>query len=227
MHTARVGGFDEHRMSETVERVLKATDDPRMQVWFRDLENPDSTGVYRGMPNGLSEGAAYDFNGGSQANISRLGERFREQPDGAYGVLMSYSEQQFILAEAAQRGLISGDAATYYRAGIEASMAFYGVELPDGFYEQERIAFDAARGLEQILEQKWLASFMVGFEAWSDWRRTGLPDLDPSVDNVNSDRIPVRFLYPDIEQTLNAANYQAAIQRQGPDDINTRFWWAE
>ena len=49
--------------------------------------------------------------------------------------------------------------------------------------------------------------------------------LKPSVDNQNDDRIPVRFIFPRIEQSLNAANREAALARQGADDINTRVWW--
>ena len=49
--------------------------------------------------------------------------------------------------------------------------------------------------------------------------------LLPAVDNQNEDRIPVRFIYPIIEQSLNAANRSAAVTEQGADDINTRMWW--
>ena len=79
--------------------------------------------------------------------------------------------------------------------------------------------------LEKIGNQKWAAAYFQGYEAWFDWRRTGYPVLAPAVDNQNDDRIPVRFIFPRIEQSLNATNREAAISRQGDDDINTRVWW--
>ncbi|MEL7163452.1 MAG: SusD/RagB family nutrient-binding outer membrane lipoprotein, partial [Bacteroidota bacterium] len=77
-HTGRVGGFDEKRMSETIETVLESTNDPRLPVLFRPVDNPNSD-EFIGVPNGLSEDAASNFNGGA-LNQSRLGTRFREEP---------------------------------------------------------------------------------------------------------------------------------------------------
>jgi len=37
--------------------------------------------------------------------------------------------------------------------------------------------------------------------------------------------VPVRFMYPSGVQALNKENYNAAIQRQGPDNLTTRVWW--
>ncbi|WP_263834467.1 SusD/RagB family nutrient-binding outer membrane lipoprotein [Salinibacter sp.] len=72
-----------------------------------------------------------------------------------------------------------------------------------------------------------MALFYTGLEGWFNWRRTGIPDIDPSVENVNGDEIPVRFRYPESEQSLNADNYQAALDRQGDNDINTEMWLLE
>lgn len=43
--------------------------------------------------------------------------------------------------------------------------------------------------------------------------------------NQNNGLIPVRFIYPIIEQALNAENRAAAVNRQGPDNINTKMWY--
>ncbi|HMR43347.1 MAG TPA: SusD/RagB family nutrient-binding outer membrane lipoprotein, partial [Saprospiraceae bacterium] len=79
--------------------------------------------------------------------------------------------------------------------------------------------------LEKTGTQKWVALYFQGMEAWFDWRRTRFPKLLPSVDNQNDDRIPVRFIYPIIEGSLNGANRQEAVARQGADDINTLMWY--
>jgi hypothetical protein len=31
--------------------------------------------------------------------------------------------------------------------------------------------------------------------------------------------------YPFSEQTLNGANYNAALSAQGPDELSTKLWW--
>jgi hypothetical protein len=66
-----------------------------------------------------------------------------------------------------------------------------------------------------------------GLEAWFDWKRTGLPEIIPGPDNLNNNLVPVRFIYPLSEQALNATNRAAAVQRQGPDNINTLTWVAK
>ena len=61
-------------------------------------------------------------------------------------------------------------------------------------------------------------------EAWFDWRRTKIPTLKPAISNQNGGKIPVRFIYPIIEQGLNGPNRLEAVNRQGGDDINTLMW---
>ncbi len=222
----RIGGFDEHRLSQTSETILKAFNDNRLNTWFQPTDNPnDDPTLFVGMPNGLSENNASTFNGGA-SNVSRLNQSlFFDSKDAVAAALMQYAEVQFILAEAAQRGLITGDAKTYYEAGIAASFEYWNTEQDfDAYLAQEGVAY--VGDLEQIITQKWLASFMVGLEAWYDLRRTGLPSsIEPGQDNVNSDRVPVRFFYPSEEQSLNPDNYRAAVSAMGEDDINIKGWW--
>lgn len=222
-HTGRVGGFDEKRMSETIEAVLESTNDPRLSVLFRPVDNPDSD-EFIGVPNGLSEDAASNFNGGA-LNQSRLGTRFREKPDAVDMVFMHYPELLFLLAEAAEKGYITGDAEEFYLAGVRNTLAYYDLEATEEFLSGEGVTYtgDTDNKLALIARQKWLSLFMVGLEAWFDYRRTGLPELTPGPDAV-LDQLPVRIQYPDDEQVLNAANYQATISSQGPDEIFTDTW---
>ena len=224
VHTFRVGSFDEYRLSLTIEGVLRDLDDPRMFTWFRPTDNPsDDPDLFAGMPNGLSENNASNYNGGA-ANVSRCGPILYEEPNAVDAIIMQYAELQFILAEAAQKGWITGNAQDYYENGVRASFNYWNVTMPDDYLTRDGVAYDG--DLETIMTQKWLASFLVGFEAWYDYRRTGLPTfIIPGPDNVNNDVVPVRFFYPGDQQTLNTANYEAAVARQGPDDINTKVWW--
>lgn len=228
--TGRVGGFDEKRMSQRIEGVLRSTNDPRLFVMFRPVDNQDSLGVYRGIPNGLSEDNAINFNGGPK-NQSRLGLRYRDTDDPSNVdvdmTYMQYNELMFILAEAAVKGYISGDAEAYYLNGLHATLDYFKVAPEASFFAQPAIDLKSAGTTEGQLEiigtQKWLGLFMVGAEAWFDFRRTGLPRLTPG-ENAIFNEVPVRIQYPSDEQVLNAANYDAVISRQGPDEILTKPW---
>ena len=223
LNTARVGSFDEKRMSQRIEGVLKDLNDPRMEILFRPVDNPDSD-EFVGVPNGLSEDAASNFNGGAN-NQSRLGTRFREEPATVEMVIMHYSELMFILAEAAEKGYVGGNAADFYNAGIEANMNYLGLTDVSGYLANPDVAL-TTDVLSRIATQKWLSLFLVGNEAWYDYRRTGLPQLAPGP-NATLAELPVRIQYPSTEQVLNQASYDAVISSQGPDENNTKMWLLE
>ncbi|WP_205164641.1 MULTISPECIES: SusD/RagB family nutrient-binding outer membrane lipoprotein [Arenibacter] len=159
-------------------------------------------------------------------------------------IIMDYSELQYILAEARERNFITvGDAATYYENGIRASFSYYldrinaggwneiAADLQafdlDAYIAQTTVAYLGTAGekLEKIALQKWISLFYTGFEAWSDWRRTGMPEVIPGVDAGNDKLVPVRFQFPNEVKSTNNANYQQAVTRMGGDDLNTRLWW--
>jgi hypothetical protein len=246
----RVGSFDEFRLSQTLGNRLAAMNDPRLAVFARPTLASVAAGnpVIVGVPNGLEDTQALSFNGGPQ-HVSRVGLTFAclvcvdagqpaPVPNAARGLVMTFAELQFILAEARQRNLITtGSAETYYLAGINANFDFYraivpaayniNLALPPGYLTQSAVAYTGTNAelLDKIATQKWIALFFNGLEAWFDWRRTGLPVLRPGPANLNNDRIPVRYLYPMVEAILNGEGRSAAVARQGPDDINTRVWW--
>jgi hypothetical protein len=154
---------------------------------------------------------------------------------------MTYSELQFILAEAAEKGMIttSTTAETYYTNGVQANFAYYAAMVPSSYgiivtptpsyYTQPAVAYTgtSTEKLGKIALQKWVSLFFNGLEGWFDWRRTGIPAVVPGIDNLNNNKVPVRFIYPLSEQALNASNRAAAVTRQGADDINTLIWIAK
>jgi hypothetical protein len=226
-HTSRAGTFRTYRMSQTLTDTLKAYDDPRLPV-FADL--PDSLDTYVGVPNGLTDDASNEFNGGRAFQSSLNTTKYFEEPNAAEGLIMTYAEVLFLKAEAAARGWTSGDAQSLYERGVEASMEQYGQSMPDGYLSQPGVEYPAGnqeRAIDRINKQKWIALFYTGLEGWFNWRRTGVPAIEPSEENVNQDQIPVRFRYPESEQSLNAENYQDAVEQQGADDINTTMWLLE
>ena len=147
---------------------------------------------------------------------------------------VTYSQTTFLLAEAVLRGWVNGDVTALYEEGIRShmeQMEDYGsaTAIP----ENEINAFIAANPLdmgnamEMLGEQYWVASFLNGHEAFANFRRTGYPALTPNPypgSDISGDFIR-RLSYPDAEFAVNNENIQAAISRQGPDDLDTRVWW--
>lgn len=220
LNTSRVGSFDEKRMSQRIETVLKDLNDPRMNILFREVDNPSSN-EFVGVPNGLSEDEASNFNGGAN-NQSRLGTRFREEPAAVEMMIMHYSELMFIVAEAVEKGYIVGNTADFYNAGVEANMNYLGIEDASGYLANPDVAL-TTEPLKRIGVQKWLSLFMVGNEAWFDYRRTGQPELTPGP-SASLTELPSRIQYPESEQVLNESNYNAAVASQGADEITTKMW---
>ena len=234
----RSGFFLDRRLSQTFAQQLNALNDPRLTVFARptavSLEAVDTgTGEleWRGVRNGET-----DQNLGSDIDntVSQLGSIYyidQQVPAPADGLVMTYAELEFILAEAAQKGWIGADAAEHYQKGIAASLDYYrgfaDEDFPanEAYLQQQEVAFDENQALERIARQKWIALFFNDLQGWYEWRRTGLPDLEPSLVNNNDDQIPVRFQYPSDQQVTNQKNYQQAVQRQGRDFINTYVWW--
>jgi len=238
LFSTRIGSFNEFRAGKTLMDQLINLNDDRYKIFFRptpETEGTSSTAddVYVGIPNGMDDVGALKYNGGPQFQ-SRIGPLFYEQANTAAGikiakgVIMTYAELQFILAEAREKGMITaGDAATYYSNGINASFSFYTLAPAASYFTQPDVAYSGTQDekLTKIGIQKWVSFYFQGLEAWFDWRRTGIPALVPAISNQNDDRIPVRFIYPIIEQSLNATSLSEAVARQGADDINTKVWW--
>jgi len=227
------GTRDDARFSVTFIDTLKHLNDPRLPIFARPVQDPNcgtaigctvvTAGSYRGMPNGLLAGDA----GSWGTRSSRLGPQIFAADQPSY--IMTNAEYQFILAEAAERGWIAGSAATFYQNGIRASMQQWGVADADitTYLAQPRIVYaGGTAGLAQIGVQKWISLFTQGFEAWSEWRRTGYPNLTPAANAKTSDgQIPRRVIYPQTEQSFNNAHLQSAITSQGGSDaLNKRLW---
>ena len=232
LYSMRAGSFEYYRMSKETDERLNALNDPRLTVWFARTTNSSAENpVYAGIPSGCSSTTLENLGFLVGPNTSLLGDYFREKPDGCNAVWMNCSEVMFLVAEAIVKGYIEGNAAEWYNKGIAASFDYWCKTDPGADYmSQPEVTFNASKGLEQIMLQKWIALFFVGTESWYDFKRTGLPEMEPLIDNRNPTRpgeIPSRFLYPEDEQTLNSANLSAAISRQtgGKDDINTKLWW--
>lgn len=237
----KTGDFDAVALSQTLLDAFNNYDDPRLLRYARpDNDTYTSEATFSGAANGSNSencsktgsrlGAAY-FNDPAQTTASELGISIAE------GIIMTYAEVEFLLAEAALKGWISDDVETHYKKGVEASMLYhqvnpepFGWTSVDDFYNNSGVAYDEPT---DIWEQKWIALFFHGLEPYFEVRRwyfesgmdwDGIPFLSPPCDNLNDDQLPMRFLYPGEEQSLNAINYEAAVSELGSNSQNARIW---
>jgi hypothetical protein len=163
-----------------------------------------------------------------------------EQPD-CPGILMTYAEVEFLLAEAATKGWnVSGSPQSHYENGVRASMQmlnnYYSVKT---ITDDEINAFIAANPLgdnpkEAINTQAWILHLTNPSECWANLRRSDYPviydrALLPKYDFTYEDpnlQTPTRLKYPNLESKYNSANYQEAISRLGGEDNwHARVWW--
>lgn len=224
IYPEREGRYVDVRMSTMAENLLthENGNDPRLASYFKPaFVQGDTLPVYSGIPNGLSRESQNDFD---LSKVSLLGSIYRDQPDGFDASFITYSEVQFALAEAASKGLVSGDVNGYYEAAITAHFAEMNVEIGN-YLTLDHVKLSAANELLSIQTQKWISLLMNGHEAWLNYRRTGFPKLDVSKDNLNGDVFPVRYRYPESEQATNSSNYSDVVSRMGGDSYNEKGWW--
>ena len=212
----------DYAISDVLANFMMTQSDPRLNAYADPAPN---TGTVVGMPYGIE--AAGDI---PNADIS-----FPHFPNvrGQDAPIAIFSKAQihFMIAEGAARGWIGEDAQANYEAAIQASMEQWGVfdqAAFDAYIAQDGVAYDAANWDKLIGEQKWVALYLQGYEAWNEWKRTGFPELQPAPDPLNaSGEIPRRQAYPTTERDINSTNYDAAVSGLlgGPDELSTRLWW--
>ena len=184
--------------------------------------------------------------GHSAGEYSLLNLRYLEEYATEPRRLITYAEQQLILAEAVILGWISGDAETYYIEGVTAALTAmkdananyaHGMAIDDDYindYFTGEAAFKATTDgrLKQIWMQRYILNFMQeSSTSYFEYRRNSYPEfpINPetslNIDDPNA--IPVRWLYPSRESTENKENLEAALISQFGstyDDINELMW---
>ena len=221
-------------ITETYISILRRTQDPRI---FRQMEPGDKINVgIAGREKMFS--SFIGANSGDDMTVIAMGLNTSQYatikyslyvtPKGIPTVQLGYPELQFTIAEAANRGWITENAATHYNLGVEADMKFYDVSTTEiqEFISRNAYIGNTPGGLTQILEQKYVAFFQnSGYQPFFEQRRTGVPTFNVGAGNDNG-KIPVRWMYPDNERNYNATNLTEALQRQfgGSDNINDKMW---
>ncbi len=199
----------------TIVNPMNDLNDPRRPFFFTTI-------------GGKYVGGQYGFLN-TYSNFSHVSDKIIDPAFEA--LLLDYAEVEFLLAEAVERQFITGSAAEHYNKGVTASITYWGGTAAEAaaYLAQPKVAYATATGTwkEKIGFQKWLALYNRGWESWVEWRRLDAPKLSPpSGGNVPAGlAIPVRMIYPIIEQTLNGANRSAAADAIGGDLATTKLWW--
>jgi len=226
---------DDHRVSVVLMNLMKSKSDPRIQIFSQPT--PADPTVYKGSPNALTASGMAPY----ITAASRPGAVFYpgNTAYGFYGgsgnsfpsFLMTYAEVEFIKAEAAERAIggVAGTAASHYVAGITASLQQWGASASDiaAYLARPGVVYaGGTAGLVQIAQEKWVALFTDGGQAWAEWRRTCVPfTVQPGLAATQLN-VPRRFQYSVTEKSVNAANLVLAnTQQGGPDAFSTRMYW--
>jgi hypothetical protein len=198
----------------------------------------DTMTIYAGYTPGmfedvLSANGSYEFPDTKwNYKISTFSRLFNENAHALLKASMMQSDEvQFLLAEAAVKGYISTSTAeNHYKKGVELALRRWGEPLPANYFDNPEAKFPASgtdeQKLAKIALQKWLGLFMMGTEAYPDYRRTRLPFLELN-GNLSSGlyKFPLRFRYPETELNNNAENYQNAVSRLDEGDTEFSKIW--
>jgi hypothetical protein len=235
------GNFQNYRQTQFVVNLMNGTVfggavDPRLSRML----SPSPDGQYRGLdPNVVGFGAlsvqqqpnnphGYAGTGGAQLPGRYLFDDKAKMP------AMTYSQLQFVKAEAAFRAGDRATALAAYRNGVSSHIDFVNARNLDNNQNASQItaaekaaflaspavvpATPAGLTLTQIMTQKYIAQWMWGHnELWMDMRRYGYTGNDPSTGNpVYPGFSPPTSLYPD--------NGGKLVQRIRPR-FNSEYVW--
>lgn len=201
--------------ANTIIDALKADNDPRLVYYF--TVNNDDDKEYVGGEIGTTN---------SFGAFSKPGTKITA-PDFP-GDILDYSETEFILAEAAERGYnVGGTAQTHYNNAITASIEYWGGTASQAatYLARPTVNYLTAAGnyKQKIGLQKWRALYNRGWDAWIENRRFDYPQLPAPIDPVSD--FPVRMTYPVVEQNVNGTNYAAAAAAIGGDEVTTKLFF--
>lgn len=220
-------------LSATLVDWLMEKGDPRLMIFSGGVGGIDmAVENQKGLPNGLDAGTLQDFLGKTGANpmeeFSVINPMMLDD-DEDY-VFMNYSEVEFLLAEAAQKGIAGvTDAEGHYNKGVKAALQQWdnydaslmvSDEVADAY-----VAANPYDGLESIGEQMWASKFLNWWDSWADWKRTGYPVLTPInyQGNITGGTIPRKLRIPNGELSNNPDNFQSGATL--PNEYTTRVWW--
>jgi hypothetical protein len=204
---------DDFAITELLVKELNDRNDPRLAAFADEVPG----GGIVGMPYGLDDNSASSL----KSSTSRPHAKLLEAT--AHHVILSLSEVKFLLAEAYQRGILTGNAEAAYKEGITSSMNYWGITDADAINDYLNTQpYDPSNWKASIGTQKWISLYTSGTEAWAEWRRLDQPNLKPSANGVVSS-IPTKMPYPQSERSNNASSLSDVSNK--PTNITVKVWW--
>ena len=207
-------GRNDFVAANTLVDLMNTLNDPRRPFYF-NINGETYTG---GVP-----GASNDY-----AQFSHPSSKICEAT--FEGTIFDYSQTEFLLAIAAARGWnVGGTVEDHYNKAIGSSIVYWGGTVDDAvaYISQPAVFYTSATGdwKQKIGTQMWIALYNRGFEAWTQFRMLDYPQLVAPPDALSG--FPMRYPYPIAEQTLNGANWSAAVDESlgGDDVVETKLFW--
>jgi hypothetical protein len=182
------------KLSKAFIDTLKSDSDARISVYswiFPTKDNKLADQI--GMPPGFIQGGLdasiditkqADFPTGGLSYYSRINDVILN--NSAPNFIITYAQTELLLADAAVRWNIAGDALTHYTNGVEAGftqlVAYSPQIVPSVAQAQAMIGrqhfdlLDLHGKLNLINTQYWVCCLMDEYEAWANWRRVQNPD---------------------------------------------------
>jgi len=197
---------DNTRMGEHFVDLLISIDDPRLPHYA--AENSD--GEFRGQTAGIS--------GDEDGLISDLGPYYN-RPEAPFHFI-TYTEVKFLEAEAHYRLGEYGPAADAMNEAIISSLELVTGEADEDYVAEQAsetaASLEDGEGLARLMTHKHVALFLQP-EIFTDWRRTGIPELEIAENSVINE-IPRRWPYAQAELNTNP---------NAPEGVSLtdRVWW--
>ena len=196
---------------KTLVDIMNANNDPRRATYF----DAEAGGVYNGQNQGQ-----FSPTGISHVSLNILRSDLEDR-------FSTAAETNFFLAEAVLKGIISGDAQSFYLAGLRASLDSYDGQ-PGEISTADKNAYVNARGSIALLSnadairrvniEQYVALFTRGLEAWTHWRRTKVPTFQLPQNALLTDIIR-RYPYPTDEISSNENSPEGSLP------LITKMWF--
>lgn len=216
-----LGGTQNYVASNTVVSAFLKNKDPRLYVLYNPVKD-SGTAI---LPLAQGNFSGNNTNAYSTPSALVAGDAQSTQSALAPVRLISSAESYFLQAEASYRGWGNGITTdSLFRQGIRASFANDNIPDSAANYIQNApdaqiSTMDTTGQLKLIITQKYYSMCgSQGFEAWTEWRRTGFPNFFITSIAANGAPFPLRFLYPTSELTSNS-NYPGTVSETTP------VWW--
>jgi len=205
--------FD-YAISKTMTDFLTAHNDPRIALYGSSS---------KGFPYGLTRDDAIAWSDANADFGFLLG--FTATPADMPFEIITAGQMDLARAEAASLGWTAESAPAFFASGITKEMNRWGITNTSAIATY--VAQFGVPTYQDIVEQRWLAHYPDGNQAWAIWRKTGYPVLSPAPGSGK--QIPLRLPYGPNDIAYNPQFYADAAARYTVAGVansqDAPVWW--